>query len=204
MRSGLPPRPRDWLFHRLRRPYLRDHLQLSFLGVLVTNVSGIRPIEYQVLVELDPVETKTAGGIILPDNVKDKDELASEEGTLVALSPLAFNYDEGYPEDAKPKVGDRVMFKRYDGLLRKRTIDGVERSFRILVDKSIVAVIDEPRVVVEVRDRSGNLLEEFVAAAKNATNLPIVTVRGEPLDISEFDIRVRPVDGQGAFSDERV
>lgn len=106
------------------------------------NDSGIYPVEYQVLVELDPVAEKTAGGIILPSNVQDKDELAAEEGTLIAVSPLAFDYAENWPEDTKPQIGQRVMFKRYEGLLRKRTIGGVERSFRLLVDKSIVAVVE--------------------------------------------------------------
>jgi co-chaperonin GroES (HSP10) len=109
---------------------------------MVTNNSGLTPVEFQVVVVLDPTEERTAGGIILPGSVKDKDELAAEEGTLIAVSPLAFNYVDEWPEGTKPQVGQRVMFKRYDGLLRKRTIGGVERSFRLLVDKSIVAIVE--------------------------------------------------------------
>jgi co-chaperonin GroES (HSP10) len=93
-------------------------------------------------VALDPSEEKTAGGIILPTTAKDRDELAAEEGTLIAVSPLAFNYVDEWPEGTKPEVGQRVMFKRYDGLLRKRKVNGVERSFRLLVDKSIVAIVE--------------------------------------------------------------
>jgi co-chaperonin GroES (HSP10) len=112
---------------------------------MVANESGLSPVEFQVVVELDPQEEKTKGGIILPTAAKDRDELAAEEGTLIAVSPLAFNYVDEWPEGTKPQIGQRVMFKRYDGLLRKRTVKGVERSFRLLVDKSIVAIVEPER-----------------------------------------------------------
>jgi co-chaperonin GroES (HSP10) len=37
-----------------------------------------------------------------------------------------------------PSIGDRVMVKRYDGVLREK--DG--KSYRIVPDKSLVAVIE--------------------------------------------------------------
>lgn len=100
------------------------------------------PSEFYVVVELDPPETVTKGGIIILESVKEREELATEEGTLVAVSPVAFTY-ANWPEEARiPQVGDRVMVKRYDGILRKRKIEGVERSYRIIPDKSLVAVIE--------------------------------------------------------------
>jgi co-chaperonin GroES (HSP10) len=101
-----------------------------------------KPTEFYVVVELDPPETVTAGGIIILDSVKEREELATEEGVLVAKSPVAFTYAD-WPEDAeKPEIGNRVMVKRYDGILRKKKVDGVEKSYRIVPDKSIVAVIE--------------------------------------------------------------
>ena len=50
-----------------------------------------RPMEFNVVVELDPVEEKTKGGIILPTEKVERDKLAFEEGTLVAASPFAFS-----------------------------------------------------------------------------------------------------------------
>jgi hypothetical protein len=44
-----------------------------------------KPLEFNVVIELDPVEEKTAGGIILPPSTKEADKLACEEGTLVAI-----------------------------------------------------------------------------------------------------------------------
>lgn len=109
----------------------------------MVNELGLRPVEFFVVVELDEQEKKTAGGIILLENTTERDELASQEGTLVAVSPHAFTYAEGWPEGSVPSVGQRVLFKKYDGALHKREIGGVKRSFRLLNDKSIIAIVDE-------------------------------------------------------------
>lgn len=108
------------------------------------NESGLKPMEYNVVVRMDPTEQKTAGGIILPSSKTDRDELATDEGTLVALSPHAFTYAE-WPEDAdQPSPGDRVMFAQYAGRIWER--GGVK--YRILKDKDIVAVIEPPAVAM--------------------------------------------------------
>jgi co-chaperonin GroES (HSP10) len=95
------------------------------------------PMEFNVVVELDPVEEKTAGGLYLPTSKVDRDKLEAEEGTLVAVSPHAFTYAE-WPDDArKPQVGDRVLIARFAGVLRER--NGV--SLKIVKDKDIIAVV---------------------------------------------------------------
>lgn len=107
---------------------------------MLRNDSGLQPLEFFVVVELDPAEEKTAGGIILPTKVQDQDRLATQEGTLLAVSPHAFTYAEGWPEGSKPEVGQRVLFKRYAGHLHERQ----GRSYRLLNDKDLVAIIDQP------------------------------------------------------------
>jgi chaperonin GroES len=96
-----------------------------------------KPLEFNVAVELDPTESKTPGGIILLDTATERDKLGVQEGTLVAVSPLAFSYAD-WPEDSPPPtVGERVLFARYAGLVREH--EG--RTFRLIKDKDIVAVI---------------------------------------------------------------
>lgn len=103
------------------------------------NESGIHPVEFHVVVKPDPVEEVTKGGIIMLASTAERDKLAVEEGTLVAASPMAFTYAD-WPEDArKPRPGDRVMWKRYAGLLRTR--NGVD--WRVLNDKDIVGILEE-------------------------------------------------------------
>lgn len=103
------------------------------------NDSGLIPTEFCVVVEMDPIQEKV-GSIFLPGDVQAKDKLSADEGTLLAVSPAAFSYAH-WPEGArKPEVGDRVIFRRYSGLLREDTARG--RTFRLLNDKDIVAIVD--------------------------------------------------------------
>ena len=114
------------------------------------NESGLTPMEYNCVVRMDPVESKSAGGIILPTSKTDRDKLAADEGMLVAISPLAFNYDQ-WPADArKPQVGDRVMFARYSGTLYQPNGEDKEPQYRILKDKDIIAVIEQPPALAAV------------------------------------------------------
>ena len=100
---------------------------------------GFDPVEYNVVIAPEQVETVTKGGILLPDQTKEMDEIAQVRGLLVAASPLAFNFDQ-WPEDAprKPRPGDHVVYAKYAGTLLKGD-DG--REYRVCKDKDIVAVI---------------------------------------------------------------
>ena len=97
----------------------------------------IRPIEYNVLIRPDPVEERTKGGLLLPDQTKESDKHAQQRGTIVSMSPASFDYAE-WPEGTKPEIGDRVIFARYEGILWKEGDD----EFRLVKDKAIAAVIE--------------------------------------------------------------
>jgi chaperonin GroES len=95
-------------------------------------VIDLTPMEFNVIVELDPTEETTSGGIILPGQRVERNRLEETEGTLIAASPLAFNFEEGAP---RAEIGDRVYFAKYAGILVER--EG--RWVRIVKDKDIVA-----------------------------------------------------------------
>lgn len=102
------------------------------------NESGLSPVEYNVVVRMDPVEEKTSGGIILPGSKTDRDKLAADEGTLVAVSPHAFSYAD-WPEGwTPPKVGDRILMAQFDGRIWEK--DG--QTYRLIKDKSVIAVVN--------------------------------------------------------------
>ena len=103
------------------------------------NGSGIRPVEYNVLVKPVEVEQKTKGGLLLPETKIEKDEFARTEGVMVAASPLAFNYAE-WPDGTKPQVGNRVIFSRYQAD-EVRGSDG--GKYWLMKDKAIAGVIEE-------------------------------------------------------------
>lgn len=102
------------------------------------NESGLVPVEYNVVVRMDPIEEKTRGGIIMLDNIKDRDKLAADEGTVVAVSPLAFSYAD-WPEGSRvPQVGDRILMAQFDGRIWEK--GGV--TYRLIKDKSVIAVVE--------------------------------------------------------------
>ncbi|MDO9334946.1 MAG: hypothetical protein Q7T61_00965 [Caulobacter sp.] len=101
---------------------------------------GINPVEYNVVVAPEEMESVSKGGIIFTDLAKDTEGMAAMRGILLAISPLAFNYDT-WPDGGKPEVGDHVMFAKFGGVLIKGA-DGKE--VRVLKDKDIMAVLHQP------------------------------------------------------------
>jgi len=106
----------------------------------LTNTSGIKPLEYRILVLPKEVETKTAGGIILPDDKMEKDGFQRREGILVDMSPMAFTFPDWPADQPKPKVGDRVMFARYQADEVKGK-DGA--TYWIMADRAVMALIED-------------------------------------------------------------
>ena len=65
------------------------------------NPSGIQPTEFKVLIKPKLVEEKTAGGIIIPEQAKEREQFAQMEGEIVASSPMAYSYAV-WPSGAYP------------------------------------------------------------------------------------------------------
>ena len=103
------------------------------------NESGLSPVEYNIVVRMDPVEEKTASGLYLPQTKTERDELAADEGTIVAVSPHAFSYAE-WGDAQPPKVGDRILMAQFDGRIWKRG----GQTYRLIKDKSVIAVVEAP------------------------------------------------------------
>lgn len=105
---------------------------------------GIRPVEYNVIVAPVPsteVEGKI-GSIYIPDEAKETLDLAMQVGRIIDQSPLAYDYAKWPDPDQKPQIGQIVWFARYGG----KEFEGADgKQYRILKDKDIGAVIEEPR-----------------------------------------------------------
>jgi chaperonin GroES len=103
------------------------------------NTAGIEPLEYKVLIKpnLDGngfLQSKTGFTLIKPIETQERDEHASMEGELIAVSPTAFTYEENV---TKPNVGSTVIFARYSGI----TVEGADgEKYRLMNDKDVVAV----------------------------------------------------------------
>lgn len=93
----------------------------------------VRPLHDRVLVERVEAESKTAGGIIIPDNAKEK----PSEGKVVAVGE-GLRDDHGKRVALDVKKGDRVLFAKWGGTEVK--VDGQELI--ILKESDILAVIE--------------------------------------------------------------
>lgn len=100
----------------------------------MNNASGITPLDVKVLVKPDPVEEKTAGGIILADTSKEKAKYAATKGTLVAKGANAF---AEWGADAAPDDNSRVLYAQYAGS-RFKGDDG--EDYIICNDEDVVGV----------------------------------------------------------------
>lgn len=97
----------------------------------------IIPILHRILVKPDPVETKTAGGIILAVNEK-REQAAAECGTVVAIGNTAFKDFGGDP--SLVPIGTRIFYAKYAG---KEVKDIDDTIYVALNDEDIVAIIRE-------------------------------------------------------------
>ena len=70
---------------------------------------AIEPMEDRIVIEVDEAEDRTPGGIVLPEQAKDK----PQRGSVIAVGPG--RYVDGYFVEPKLKAGDRVLFTRYAG-----------------------------------------------------------------------------------------
>jgi chaperonin GroES len=70
----------------------------------------VRPLHDRVLVKRVEEENKTAGGIIIPDNSKEK----PAKGEVVSVGSGYVNQD-GSRRELEVKAGDRVLFGKYSG-----------------------------------------------------------------------------------------
>jgi chaperonin GroES len=93
-----------------------------------------RPLHDRVVVERIDAEAKTAGGIIIPDTVKEK----PQEGKVVAVGPGGRD-EAGKLIPIDVKAGDRVLFGKWSGTEVK--IDGVE--YLIMKESDIMGVLVE-------------------------------------------------------------
>ena len=70
----------------------------------------LKPLDDRVVLEPLEAEEKTSGGILLPDNAKQK----PQQGKVIAVGPGKLN-DKGVRLALAVKIGDTVLFGKYSG-----------------------------------------------------------------------------------------
>jgi chaperonin GroES len=95
-------------------------------------VANVRPLSDRILVKRVESETKTKGGLYIPDSAKEK----PTEATVVAVGPGKVR-DDGTRRELSVKKGDRVLFGKYDGTEVK--IDGEDHL--IIRESDVLGVL---------------------------------------------------------------
>lgn len=93
---------------------------------------NIRPLADRIVVKAQDAETKTAGGIVIPDSAGREKEM---RGTVKAVGNG--KYIDGKLQPLQIKVGDEIIFGKYAGTAVK--LDSGE--FLIMREEDVLGVI---------------------------------------------------------------
>ncbi len=99
------------------------------------------PKGFKLLIALPEFKEKTDSGIYLPDQVREKESLATIVGFVLKMGDMAYKDESKFPSGPWCKQGDWVLFRAYSGTRIK--IHGQE--FRLINDDTVEAVVDDPR-----------------------------------------------------------
>ena len=94
----------------------------------------IRPLHDRIIVERLEEESKTAGGLIIPDTAKEK----PQKGVIIAAGK-GKKSEDGKVQPLDVKVGDQVLFGKYAGTEIK--VEGKE--YLMMREDDILGVIEK-------------------------------------------------------------
>ena len=94
---------------------------------------SIRPLQDRIVVRRTEEETKSAGGIVIPDSAAEK----PSQGEVIAVGP-GKKLDNGSVQELDLKVGDKILFGQYAGSSVK--LDGEE--LLIMNESEVFGVVE--------------------------------------------------------------
>lgn len=102
-------------------------------NISLNTAPKIRPLSDRIVVEPKETESKTAGGIVIPDTA-DKDKPI--EGTVVAIG--VGKYVDGKIQPLQLKVGDTILFGKYAGTNVK--LSGKE--YLVMREEDVMGIVE--------------------------------------------------------------
>jgi len=106
---------------------------------------GVMPFGSRILVQLKTAKAKTAGGIILTDDVRQTEKYNTQVAKIVAVGALAFknrNTMSSWPEGSWAVEGDYVRVPKYGGdRWTVATTTGEDATFVIFNDLDLVGKV---------------------------------------------------------------
>ena len=101
-----------------------------------------RPMNWKVLIQPNEIKAETKGGILLPDKVKENEQILTAHGTVMAVGELAYrerDTGERWKQEIVPQVGDKVTYGKYAG--QKIVVNNVR--LLLLNDDEITAILPD-------------------------------------------------------------
>ena len=99
-----------------------------------STIVNLRPLADRVIVKRLENETKTASGIVIPDNAAEK----PDQGEVLAVGPGKKN-EQGELIAMNVKVGDRVLFGKYSG----QTVKVAGDELLVMKEDDLFAVVEK-------------------------------------------------------------
>ena len=96
-------------------------------------MNKLMPEGVRILLDPQKVESKTEGGIYLPEQVKEDEQYATVVGTVIAIGP---NADVMF-EDGPMEVGDRLTWAKFGGVI----VDHDGEKCRVINDEDVIAKV---------------------------------------------------------------
>ena len=105
-----------------------------------------QPTGWRVLVMPYQGKSKTASGLYIPDEVRERESVATTVAYVMKVGPLAYKDPNKFGSECEPwcKEGQWVVFARYAGSRMK--IEGGE--VRMLNDDEVLATVDNPEDLI--------------------------------------------------------
>lgn len=98
----------------------------------------VEPMHAKVLVAPASVPEKK-GAIFLAASTHEKDVFANQRARIVALGPVAFQFEDWPASARKPQVGDVILHESYIG----EEVEGEDgRKYRLINDRAVMAVLE--------------------------------------------------------------
>lgn len=128
----------DYVLNKVKFDY--DSLDEAFPKV----DPGVQPFGSRVIVQIRSAKSKTAGGIILPEDTQETERWNTQVAKVVAVGSLAFhnrNTMQQWPEGSWCEVGDFVRAPKYGGDKWSVEVGGKEVLFVMFNDLDLLGRI---------------------------------------------------------------
>lgn len=104
-----------------------------------------KPTGYRILIAIAKASNK-AGSIWKPDDLVEKETVATVAGLVIATGPDAYADDKKFPSGPYCQIGDWVSFRQFSGT-RFRVGD---QEFRMINDDQVESVLPDPTAIERV------------------------------------------------------